>query len=273
MTKVLILGHGYCAYSLASEATHRGWELRGNTCPCSKMSFTDLRLLIENREFDVVINAAVLIPGGRAANCDQHKDETILANVVFPKMVAEACDLAGVPLIHISTACLFDEQREYTEDDQPTRGWDGHCGTYVGSKLLSEKLVMEHKDNYVLRIRLPFDNISHPRNYLNKLMEFPTVYKHWNSLTHRGEFAKAALDLFEMDAEPGVYHVANQGQISVEQVCEKMLRKGIITKMPNFVEHPTTGCRLSTRKLSETGIMMRTVEEAVDDAIERWRRG
>jgi dTDP-4-dehydrorhamnose reductase len=143
----------------------------------------------------------------------------------------------------------------------------------VGSKLLAEKLVLDSTEYaYILRIRLPFDEISHPRNYLNKLMEFPTVYRHMNSLTHRGEFARAALDLFETQAEFGIYHVANQGQISAEEVCEKMVRAGIMKGMPLFADHPTTGCRLSTRKLSEAGVMMRNVEEAVDDAIKNWRK-
>jgi dTDP-4-dehydrorhamnose reductase len=271
--RTLLFGHGFCAFALAQEISARGWELRGNVKPCSTMTFCEIRSLIEGSDADVVINGAAFIPpSGRVADCDSYKAETYLGNVVFPAIVSKLCLESEKPLIHISTGCLYDEAREYEETDAPLRGWNGYCGQYIGTKLMAETILMQNPNSYILRIRLPFDEISHPRNFLNKLMEFPTVYRHMNSLTHRGEFARAALDLFQLDAPYGIYHVANQGQISAEEVCEKLLRAGIMKGTPNFVDHPTTGCRLSTRKLSEVGVMMRNVEEAVDSAIKNWRK-
>ena len=198
---ILILGHGYMAKALATEVARRGWEVCGNVTPCERMSILAMRELIHEQEPSVVFDCAAYIPpSGRVIHCDDDKSKSILGNAVFPQMAAEASAMLGVPFAHLSTGCLYDEAREYEETDPPIRGWDGYCGTYVGCKLLAEKLVLEYLKTYVLRVRLPFDEIDHSRNYISKLATFPVVFDHVNSLTHRGDFQKAALDLFEIRA-------------------------------------------------------------------------
>lgn len=176
-------------------------------------------------------------------------------------------------MVHLSTACLFDEQKEYTEEDDPTRGFEGYCGFYVGTKFLSEKTVRFVCDAWILRIRLPFDEFSSPRNYLNKMASFRAIWEQINSLTHRGDFAKTALQMILTGAPYGTYHCVNPGQISAKTVAQKLIAKGIIKTEPEFVRESlgrAPGCRLSTDKLESVGIKLRPVEEAVDDAIENW---
>lgn len=272
--KLLILGHGYMAKALATEAASRGWEVCGNVTPCERMSIIAMRELIHEQEPSVVFNCAAWIPpSGRVIHCDDDKSKSILGNAVFPQMAAEASARLGVPFAHLSTGCLYDEAREYEETDPPIRGWNDYCGTYVGCKLLAEKLVLEYPKSYVLRLRLPFDEIDHSRNYISKLASFPTVFDHWNSLTHRGDFAKAALDLFELDAAFGVYHVTNPGQISAGEIVIGMLRRGIIDRFPEIKESEAVkGTRLSTRKLLAAGVKIRPVEEAIEDSLDHWRK-
>jgi dTDP-4-dehydrorhamnose reductase len=91
-----------------------------------------------------------------------------------------------------------------------------------------------------------------------------------NSLTHRGDFAKAALDLHRLGADFGIYHCVNPGQISAMEVVAKMAERGLIPENKVFVKSETTGCRLSTQKLVRAGVKIREVHEAVDDAIKNW---
>lgn len=221
---------------------------------------------------DMVVNCCAFIPSPTVDACRFRKGETIVGNILWPYILRDACEWTGKPLAHLSTGCLFDEQREYTEGDAPTRGWDGYCGFYVGTKILCEQIVREYEKHYILRLRLPFDEIDHPKNYLTKLTKFEQVYEHTNSLTHRGDFAKWVLDLWENKAPWGTYNCVNEGQIPALDIAKKMLFRGIITKLPVFVKSEgTTGARLSCTKLQSAGVKVRPVEEAAADALKNWK--
>lgn len=219
---------------------------------------------------ELVINCAAFLAGGTVSNCDNHQAETIRYNTLFPSMVADACKVVNVPLIHLSTGCLYDEKREYVESDPPIRGSSGHCGTYILSKVSAEILVGAYDKSYILRLRLPFDEFNSPRNYLNKLANFPQVFEHLNSLTHRCDFVKQALELWRLKALFGVYNVACKGQISAGDVVKLMMTKGIIKTEPNFVKSKTFGSRLSVQKLIDAGVKVRDVGEAVSEAVNNY---
>lgn len=218
----------------------------------------------------VIINCAAYTGEKSVTDCDNNEAETITANASLPCMLADLCNSFGLQLVQISTGCLFDEKQEYDETDNPTRDLDGHCGTYLRSKLLAEKLVMEHDKSYVLRIRLPFSNRPHKRNYINKLAGFATVYDHMNSLTNREDFIKSAIHLLKVGAPYGIYHCANPEQLSARVTLQQMMRYGLIRRMPPVIQNETSGCRLSVKKLLSTGVKMRSVHEALEDDLKNW---
>jgi len=262
---LLIYGsHGYMGSAIAAECDRRGLKWTVGNRP------------IDSQQLDrceAVVNASAFIPNPTVDACKNYPNETIVGNVLFPDSLSVMCDYFGIPLFHLSTGCIFDEQREYSEDEPPTRGYDGYCGFYVGTKLLAERLVREFEQHYILRLRLPFDEVDHPRNYLTKLTKFDKVFEHVNSLTHRGDFAKWALDLWEKRAPFGTYHCVNTGQISATAVTMSMGMNGLIPKLPYFVKSPdTTGAWLSNAKLAWAIGPVRSVQEAVADSITNWRK-
>lgn len=220
---------------------------------------------------DLVINCAAFIPTPSVDLCKEFPWETFRGNACVPDRIATACYERQIPLMHLSTACLFDEEREYRETDSPTRDVNGYCGVYILSKLIGEIVVKGHPQHYILRLRLPFDQYDHPRNYLSKLASFPKVFDHVNSLTHRGDFVKAALDLWRLKAPWGVYHMANPGHVSAMQTVTMMKKAGLIASEPEFVSNETTGCTLSTAKLTDAGVKIRSVHQALDDALTNWK--
>ncbi len=67
---------------------------------------------------DLVVNAAAYTAVDQAET-DAH--EARAGNVIGPAIIAQACDLHGIPLIHLSTDYIFDgcKQEPYREDDTP----------------------------------------------------------------------------------------------------------------------------------------------------------
>lgn len=220
----------------------------------------------------LVINGAAFIPKPSVIACDVHRAATIRGNLMLPMNLAEACSKAGVPFAQISTGCLWNDGEEHDEESPPQRGFGGHCGTYVGVKIMAEEAVREIAPrHYIWRVRLPFDENSSPRNYLSKLAAFPIVWAQTNSVSHRADFAKAALDLWEAKTPWGTYHLVNPGALVAKDVVARMQAKGIFPHPPEFIDKKDGSCRLSVEKALSTGITIRSADEALEDALNRWQ--
>lgn len=272
--RILILGNGYMGRAFSAECQRRGLEFfvatRAENRYDDPACFYDM--LSAPGKPTLVINTAAWCPAPSVDLCKHDPGRAVEANALLPLMLAKACALFRVPLCHLSTGCQFDEQKEYEETNPPTRGWNGYCGTYVGSKNLGERLLSDFEQVYILRLRLPFDEFDHPRNYLTKLASFPKVFDHVNSLTHRGDFVKAALDLWKLRASFGTYNLCCEGQVTARQLVMGMMARGMIKKCPDIVLSETTGCRLSVEKLKAAGVKVRHVEAAVLEALENWKK-
>jgi dTDP-4-dehydrorhamnose reductase len=124
--------------------------------------------------------------------------------------------------------------------------------------------------HYIWRVRLPFDEVAGPRNYLTKLAAFAEVWDQTNSVSHRADFARAALDLWEARAPWGTYHLVNPGALAARDVVQRMAARGLFPHEPRFIDNTTGSCRLSVAKALATGIVIRGANEALDDALTRW---
>ncbi len=272
---ILIFGsHGYMGSAIARECSDRDikWVGVKREEKYDGEATKRLGMQILDPSCELVINAAAFIPNPTVDACKDHPIDTIIGNVELPLLLRDLCEIADKPLMQLSTGCLFNEDREYTEQDAPTRSWSGYCGFYVGTKMLCEKIVYTYPKSYVLRLRLPFDETDHPRNYLTKLTKFERVFEHVNSLTHRGDFAKWCLDLWQKRAPFGTYHCVNKEQISATAVTMNMGMQALIPKLPVFVKDSgTTGARLSCAKLESAIGPVRSVHEAVAESIQNWR--
>ena len=271
--RILMLGNGYMGRAFSAECQRRGLEFcvatRENNRYDDPECFYDM---LSATRPTLVIGAAAWCPVPSVDLCKHDLGRAIEANALLPLMLAKACERFGIPFCQLSTGCQFDEKKEYEETNLPTRGWQGYCGTYVGSKQLGEKLLADFEQVYILRLRLPFDEFDHSRNYLSKLASFPKVFDHVNSLTHRGDFVKAALDLWRLRAPFGTYHVACEGQVSARTVMMGMLSRALVKYCPEFVESETAGCRLSVEKLKAAGVKVRHVDEALQEALDNWKK-
>ena len=231
---------------------------------------------------NVVINCAAFVKDGAVDNCEDWKYETLAGNLAFPVMLAEECERAKATLLHVSTGCLFNGSNGgggWSETDEPELSFKTKCGIYVGSKELAERLIRPYEKHYICRIRLPFDQYDWHRNYLSKLMRYPKAVRATNSLSHRGDFVSACLDLLKIGAPFGTYNVTNPGSICSTEICAKLKHKGLKKEFEfwdddefarTVARTPKSNCILNCVKLLKTGVNMRTVHEAVEDSIDNW---
>ena len=170
----------------------------------------------------------------------------------------------------------------FTESDPPNFSFRfPPCSFYSGTKALAEEVMQGLGEGYLWRLRIPFDEYDSPRNYLTKVQTYSKVYDNVNSISHRTDFVKACLDLWETRAPFGTYNVTNPGWITTRYVIDKI--RAILKTNRNFTfweddsefykfaKAPRSNCVMDTAKLLSAGVKIRPVEEALNHALHNWR--
>jgi UDP-glucose 4,6-dehydratase len=282
---ILLLGaSGYIGSAFVHELERR--KLNYTVPKTIHQNYTQTRWIsrtLESAKFDLVINCAAFIPGV-VDNCEDHPAETLNSNLVFPAILSALCEASKTPLIHVSTGCLFNGDnggRGFSELDQPHLGFRTKCGVYVGAKQLAEEAVGMSSRSYICRLRLPFCHISHPRNYLTKLLTYTKVYDNLNSLTNRFEFAEACLHLWKSGSPYGTYNLTNPEAIRAREIVHMMGDTIAIGKRFEFwkdeeffakaARTPKSNCVLDVRKAAMQGVTMKNVRDSVMDCLKAWK--
>lgn len=312
---ILLLGSsGYIGQAFAAELKRRDWEFF--SLARSRVDYTSFPILLEYLQRtrpQFLINAAGYTGNPNVDVCEYRRAETFLGNTLLPHTIAHACAVAGIPWGHVSSGCIFSGGKVLTggrwriEKDlsspefrnffqrQPEafRGFDESdnpnfsfrtppCSFYSGTKALGEEVICGTGQSYIWRLRMPFDEQDSCRNYLSKLLRYARIYQNINSLSHRGDYARACLDLWDRKAPFGIYNITNPGAVSTSQVVE-MIQK---VQCPDreFVfwrddaefyrlgaKAPRSNCILDVSKLLNAGVVMRPVEEALIQALKNWK--
>ncbi len=312
---ILLLGaSGYVGQAFAAALERRGKAFLPLTRrELDYTRFDQLLGCLRDRRPEFVVNAAGYTGKPNVDACEVARAETLQGNTLFPQTVSQACLVAGVPWGHVSSGCIYagakvaeagayrvekdlarPELKElvrtrptaicgFSENDPPNFSFRSPpCSFYSGTKALAEETIAGLGSVFLWRLRIPFDGFDNPRNYLTKIQRYAKVYDNVNSLSHRGDFADACLDLWERRAPYGIYNVTNPGFVTTRQVVdmvtrilqpgrpfefwandEEFYRLGAVT--------PRSNCVLDASKLLATGVKMRPVEAALEDSLRQWR--
>ncbi len=222
---------------------------------------------------DVIINAAGKTGRPNVDWCEDHKEETVRSNVTGPLVLLDVCQKRGIHLVHLSSGCI------YAGDNVGTGFTEGDAPNFFGSfyartKIWAEQVLCEFPV-LILRLRMPFDDSSHPRSLITKISKYKSVLDEPNSITYLPDFVQAAKKLIEKRAT-GTYNLVNPGVISPYGIMElykkhvdptKEFAKLSVEHLGDVVKVGRSNCMLSGKKLEGEGIVMLPVEEAVEKAL------
>jgi dTDP-4-dehydrorhamnose reductase len=257
----------------------------------AEVDYTDLgtlRALLLRDKPEFLINAAGYTGKPNVDACELHKAECLLGNAVLPGVVAEACEAAGVPWGHVSSGCIYSGDgpggRGFTELDAPNFTFrTNNCSFYSGTKGLGEEVLAGRPSLFVWRLRIPFDSVDHPRNYLTKLMRYPRLLEATNSISQIEEFAAATLECWRRRVPFGTYNVTNPGSVTTHEIVDLIQRSGVCPKSFAFfsseeefmrvaAKTPRSNCVLDSSKLERAGIRLTPVRDAVERDLKSWRK-
>lgn len=310
---VLLGATGYIGQAFAQALKERGQPF--TTLSRKQLDYTRYDVLLQflrETKPSFLINAAGYTGKPNVDACEDAKADTLAGNTLLPQAIANACLSTNIPWGHVSSGCIFSGAKVvegetarvekdltkpglkhfiennpraaqgFSETDTPNFTFrDPPCSFYSGTKALAEEAIAGIGQNYLWRLRIPFDELENPRNYLTKIQRYAKVYDNVNSISHRGEFVRACLDLWERRAAFGIYNMTNPGFVTTRQVVE-MIEK-ILKPKRSFefwkddaefyakaAKTPRSNCVLDVSKLLATGVTIRPVQEALESALSQW---
>lgn len=312
---ILLLGaSGYIGEAFAKELQRRNKEFL--SLSRKQMDYTRFDLLLgflKSKRTEFVINAAGYTGKPNVDACELAKADTLAGNTLLPQTIAYACAAAGVPWGHVSSGCIYsgakiveggqvraekdmtqpelrglaeqspEKIQGFTEADVPNFSFrDMPCSFYSGSKALGEEAISGIGQSYIWRLRIPFDEFDNARNYLSKVQRYSKVYDNVNSVSHRADYVRACVDLWEKRALFGIYNVTNRGFVTTRQVVEliekilKPKRKFEFWKddaefYKQAAKTPRSNCVMDVSKLLAASVKIRDVHEALEDSLKNWK--
>jgi dTDP-4-dehydrorhamnose reductase len=309
---ILLLGAtGYLGRAFAAELRKRQIEF----IPLSRQAvdytrFDVLFNYVRNSKPTLLINAAGRPVKLDAEDCEASRAEMLEANTLLPQTVGRVCYLSRTHWAHISSSAIFDGAKVsrngsveierdlgrpeicklfdsepekfhgYTEADAPNCSFRSPpCNFYSGTKALAEEALGWSGEGYLWRPGVLFDEFDNSRNYLSKIQSDGRIRNSVNSFSHRGDFVRACVDLWERRSPFGAYNIVNPGAASVRQIAGSvqsfLSRKSSFEFSENDSEiggtARHTGSILDSSKLLSTGIRMRPLVEAMEDSLRKWQ--
>lgn len=284
---LLLGGSGYIGRAFQTFLQERSMPFRNVSR--NEVDYYDkakLARLIRETKATFLINSAGYTGKPNVDACEDHKAETLLGNAVLPGIIREVCEDSNLTWGHVSSGCIYTGRRAdgngFIETDPPNFSFrTNNCSFYSGTKALGEEVLAGAENCYIWRLRIPFDHIDSPRNYLSKLLKYEYLLDAENSISHLGDFVAACVGTWESEIPTGIYNVTNPGSVTTRQVVE-LLKKYLAPErefkffeneddfMQKAARTPRSNCVLDSSKITRAGIALRPVEEAIIDSLKNW---
>ncbi|MBU4380845.1 dTDP-4-dehydrorhamnose reductase [Candidatus Parcubacteria bacterium] len=185
-----------------------------------------ISLLAKKIKPDYIFNFAALTD---VEYCESHSNEAYETNAQGAENVALVCKKYGIPMVHISTAGVFDGTKKipYTEEDKPNPvnvyGKAKHQGDLSVQRIL--------KGNYhIFRAGWMMGGFDRDKKFVKKILdqvdqgktELYALTDMFGCPTYTEDFSKGIVKMLRV-ADSGLYHMVSEGNCSRYDVAEKII--------------------------------------------------
>ncbi len=274
--KILIFGNGYIG-----NRCHEAWS-DSVLSPVKVTSKHDALDEIRKHQPDAVLNAAGIKGKPNVDWCEDHQQETIQGNTLMPLHLAEACQEAGVYLLHMGSGCIFYGDSPHADHAWKEEDFGNPSAVYSRAKFAADLCLSTLPNVGIARIRMPIDWKPASGNMIDKLATYPKIIDVENSVTVIDDMLIVFHQLLEKNA-PGIFHVTNPGTMKHRELIalydelvdpshsnewisnDELVGQGLAKKgrSNNF---------LSNTRLEQMGITMRPINEALRDTMEKYAK-
>lgn len=284
--KILILGsHGFLGQNFLRFLNLKKYEIQElNRKDCDFLNKDELFKSIKAINPLYIINCAGYTGKPNVDACEINKEACWQANVTLVKYLSDICYTLNTRYIQVGSGCIYTGNKNkngFIEEDEPNFSFDHQpCSYYSGTKAVMEDILKSDNNVYICRLRIPFNNIAHPKNYITKLINYNKLLDAKNSLTNIDDFLEACFYLLKNAADTGIYNITNTGSITTEEVT-KLISKHIIDKKFEFFRNedefysiaaktPRSNCILDNSKLKKTGFKIEHIQESITKSIKNY---
>jgi dTDP-4-dehydrorhamnose reductase len=244
---ITLVGHGYVGKYIAAELDTQGVPYRW----VDHDYIADIGLPADT---DFVINAAGFTGVPNVDACENRRDDCFNGNVMFPLYLEEIAGHVNVPVLHISSGCVYTGYPAggFTETDPTNLGFD-NGSFYSATKAAFQELWVPHNDrSYLFRIRMPFGPDVSDKNLLTKLQKYKKLIDYKNSVSYLPDVAKAAVHFALHRPAPGIYNAVNPVPLTTHDITKFMNLYADWMDEAEFKSitvAPRSNCTLNTDKM------------------------
>jgi len=223
--------------------------------------------------------------------CDLNKEDTYMTNTESVKYAVQIANELTIPLLYISTAGIFDGQKDYYDELDKSNP----MGHYAKSKDLGEKYVIENSAKYLV-CRAGWMMGGGPKKdkkFIQKLMlqvkegnnELFIVNDKLGTPTYTHDFAEN-VKLLIKEGQRGLFNMVCDGLTSRYEVAKELVQ---LLKLQNKIKltevksdyfakeyfSPRPDCeRLINKRLDDLGLnIMRNWKESLHEYINEYYKG
>lgn len=273
--KIYLLGNtGYLGSQIESYLREKGHEMT-----IVKTDVTDLenvRTALKGVQNSVVINATGKTGSPNVDWCEDHRLETAAVNITGAINVAQVASQQGNYVVQIGSGCIFSGggDQAFSEEDEP----NFFGSFYSQTKAIAEGALKEIPKVCVLRIRMPLQGKPHPKNLLDKLLQYQKILSVPNSVTVIEDFLPFLERVIEKRVT-GVLNAVNPGAYEHRDLLDLYREKIDATRKFEYItleqfsgmtKAQRSNCVLSTKKCEALGIAMPSVQESLPKLIDRY---
>lgn len=304
---ILILGaSGYVGRALTKGLRDKGRYV---------VTFSGLRDFISDRnnfEYTLlragitdVVNCGGYTGTQNVDDCENNAKECYYSNVTLPVLTAQMCRSKGINYHHISSGCIYKDLKcadgeppltIFTENDPPNFSFDSTAfksSWYSGTKAMAEKLLSgcngQPLATSIIRIRIPFSDDPHPRNFISKITNHKVLLNAANSFTYLEELSTAVDSIINMYGNvefaciynqiSNIYNAVQPGYMTTPQVMEIIQKYAGPRQIKYFANDeefnrtvlaPRSSCVLSPDKLKTMGVNLTHVYDAFETAVKKF---